>query len=76
MQSDDTGRRCAHCDGEIGGTPIHNRGEAYHSRCAFEGHCELCGIDIDNDANLSPIKYNGTTVKACPGCHGAAGGES
>ena len=75
MSGDGTERTCAHCHGVIGGTPTYYRGEAYHSRCAFGGYCELCGVEIENDANLSPIKYNGATVKACPGCHGAAGGE-
>jgi len=76
MSESGIARTCAHCTGKIGGTPTFYRGGAYHSRCAFEGYCELCGAEIENDANLSPIEYNGVTVEACPGCHGAVGGES
>lgn len=36
--------------------------------------CEACGMLIENEQNLSPLKYKGETVQACPGCHGAAGG--
>jgi len=36
--------------------------------------CELCGAEIENEANLSPIEdTDGETKQACPGCHGAAG---
>jgi len=39
-----------------------------------ELECELCGIEIVNGANLSPIEdADGETKQACPGCHGAAG---
>jgi predicted nucleic acid-binding Zn ribbon protein len=41
-----------------------------------ELECEVCGTPIENEMNLSPIEYKGETVQACPGCHGAAGGDA
>lgn len=67
---------CEHCGEQIGAVPVWYRGKPYHHRCAFVGYCELCGIEIKNDANLVTVEYNGVSVKACPGCRGASGGAA
>jgi len=72
--------RCEDCDEPITGTPRWYYGDAYHRDCLYAAdgaglECEVCGISIENELNLAPIEYEGETVQACPGCHGAAGGE-
>ncbi len=35
--------------------------------------CDGCGIEIENELNLTTVEVNGETEEWCPGCRGAAG---